>query len=70
MSYETRSSKIDWKGVREDVLDSLDALRLAWAASEAAFPPDIHAKMVEDLYAPQVELLARFIASVQMDAAR
>lgn len=66
MAYETKFANIDWDGVREDVLAALDALKLAWRASETAFPPEAHAQFVEDLYAPQIQLLARFIAGVQV----
>jgi hypothetical protein len=66
MTYETKAANIDWDGVSDDVLQAIDGLRLAWMASESSFPPEIHAKFVEDLYAPQIELLGRFIAGVQV----
>jgi hypothetical protein len=33
--YETRAAKIDWERVRQDVVESIDLLRMAWQASEA-----------------------------------
>jgi len=65
--YETRAAKIDWDGVRQDVVQSIDLLRMAWQASEATMSPEVHEQLVNDLYAPRIRQLAEFIAGCHWD---
>ena len=64
MALETRCDKISWAAVSADVQTKLDYLRLAWQASERDCPPELHKKMVKDLYMPMMELIALFCGSI------
>jgi len=64
-NYETRGDRIDWGGIEREAIDALRALRLAWAASEKGLP-EIHAKLVRDIYVPAIKVLAEFIACVEV----
>jgi hypothetical protein len=63
--YQTRYDEIAWDDILADVTASLDFLRLAWRASERGASPEIHAKMVKDLYVPCLRLLAEFSACIE-----
>ena len=65
--YNTRSADIDWDGLEQDVVSRLRLLRTAWESSERTAPPEMHARMVSDLYIPAIEALGRFCASVEID---
>ena len=61
---ETRHSEIDWAGAESDVVSKLGYLRMAWAASERDCSPEVHEKMVVDLYLPILELLSEFCCCI------
>ncbi len=64
---ETRCDKIDWVNMAEEVLTKLTYLRLAWTASERDCEPELHRKMVEDLYLPVITMLGSFCACIEDD---
>lgn len=64
---ETRYDLIDWLGVYADLQTKLGYLRMAWQTSERDCPPELHAKMVEDLYMPMMRLLGLFCGSITVD---
>ncbi len=66
MPYETRCEQVDWTNITAEVLAKLEYLRIAWAASEREGPPELHAKLVNDLYVPTVRLLAEFCACLEV----
>lgn len=66
MSIETKSAAIDWAGIEKDTVQSLHLLHLACEASEKDASPEVHAKMVMDLYRPILVKLADFCASIKV----
>ena len=67
---ETQYDKIDWDGLMADVLESFVCLRAAWKGTEKQNPPELHKKLVEDLYMPAIWHLAAFCAVVHVDDAK
>lgn len=65
---EVDPKNIDWDGVEQSAVASIRLLKLAWECSHRDLSPEIHAKMVDDLYTPIVHTLAQFCMSVQVDA--
>ena len=63
--YETRGDRIDWDNLEREAIQTLRALRLAWSVSEKSLP-ELHAKMVYDLFVPAIETLAQFIACIEV----
>lgn len=68
MSNQTRYDAIDWLGIAADVQTKLTFLRAAWQTSEKDCPPDLHRKMVEDIYMPTLRLLAEFCSCFEIEA--
>jgi hypothetical protein len=64
--FETQYDKVDWSNLLNEVQGKFHYLRLAWQASEREVSPELHAKMVEDLYLPAIKLLAEFCAAVEV----
>jgi hypothetical protein len=64
-TYETRYDEVDWDNLLAEVTKSFSYLRLAWRATERDMPPELHRKMVEDLYVPAIKLLAEFCACIE-----
>jgi hypothetical protein len=62
---ETQYDKINWSNLLSEVQAKFHYLRLAWQASERDAPPELHAKMVEDIYLPCIALLAGFCAAIE-----
>jgi hypothetical protein len=67
ITYETRCDKVDWANLKTEVLTKLEYLRISWAASERDAPPEVHKKIVEDIYVPAIRLLAEFCARLEVD---
>ena len=65
-TLETRSARVDWTGLLNDVREALECLRLCWESTERDLPPEVHAKMVHDLYVPSIKCLGAFCVSVQV----
>lgn len=63
--YETRASVVKWDDLKSKVATSIDLLKICWEGTEKG-DADMHALMVRDLYAPMLEQLAGFIASVEV----
>ena len=55
----------DWARIRADVGMKLGWLEAAWKGTERDSPPELHAKLVADLYRPALNCLARFCACIQ-----
>ena len=66
MTYETRCDKVDWANLKTEVLTKLEYLQISWAASERDAPSEVHKKIVEDIYAPAIRLLAEFCACLEV----
>jgi len=66
MKLETRADKINWAGLLADTRAALEALRLAWTASERDCSPELHEKLVRDLYAPALKQLAAFCLCIEI----
>jgi len=64
-TYETRYCQVDWSNLFEEVTKSFNYLRIAWRTTERDMPPELHRKMVEDLYVPAIKLLAAFCACIE-----
>ena len=65
MKIETRYEHIDWLNVAAEVQTKLGYLRASWQSSERDCPPELHKKMVTELYFPILELLGRFCGCIQ-----
>jgi hypothetical protein len=57
---ETRSDEIQWDAIVKNVHTRVALLRAAWRASETTVAPELHRKMVEDIYLPCLAMLAEF----------
>jgi hypothetical protein len=57
---ETRSGEIQWDAIVKNVHTRVALLRAAWRASETTVAPELHRKMVEDIYLPCLAMLAEF----------
>jgi hypothetical protein len=66
MTYETQCDKVDWANLKTEVTAKLEYLRIAWAASERDAPPQVHKRIVEDIYVPAIRLLAEFCACLEV----
>jgi hypothetical protein len=64
---ETRCDNIEWDKILQEVQTKLNYLRLVWKISERDCNPELHRKMVEDLYVPALEKLAEFCLCIQDD---
>lgn len=64
--YETQCEKVDWANLKTEVMAKLEYLRVAWAASERDMPPEVHKKIVNDIYVPAIRLLAEFCACLEV----
>jgi hypothetical protein len=60
------AGRVDWDGLERDTMRALHMLRVVWEYSQREQPPELHRKMVADLYVPIIEQLAAFIASVKV----
>ena len=66
MKYETSCAKVDWHNLKAELLTKIEYLRVSWAASERDAPPEVHNKLVENIYVPAIRLLAEFCACLEV----
>ena len=63
---ETDYKKVNWVGLKNEFLDRMRLLQIEWQASQKQCSPQVHAKMVKDLYLPALTKLAEFCACVEI----
>ena len=66
MDYQTKYEKINWDQTILDVNERFNALKVCWHETETR-QPELHKKLVRDLYMPALECLARFVTSVKIE---
>ena len=63
---ETDHAQVDWEKLKNEVGDSIDALRLCWMATQRRCDDALHRKIVAEMYFPILRLLAEFCAAIEV----
>ena len=64
MSYQPDASKIDWEGTKQNAVDAIEKMRIAWAASHKGLPAQFHQQFVDEAFVPVMRKLAEFCIAV------